>query len=269
MTTPAYAVSADTTLPARRRSELIRLARLRGQVTVTELAPFFDVSPDTIRRDLDYLASRGLVVRTHGGAMPVDSYVNSGVPFAQRVNTRTDAKTRIGRAAAGMIADGETLIVNGGSTTRAFVGELGMRRNLTIVTNNLGIPTAVPPQALRDIYILGGQLRPDALVTIGAVGFAKTGPINVDTSVLGVGGVAASAGLTTTMLEEASMIADMIAAARRTIIMADSTKFGHSAFAHIAPLDRIHMLVTDAPPPPDLAEALERAGVELVVAGAD
>jgi DeoR/GlpR family transcriptional regulator of sugar metabolism len=252
-------------LPARRRSELLRAAKKRGAITVAELAGEFAVSLDTIRRDLDYLAGRGLLTRTHGGAVAVDGFLERDAPYAQRLNARAAEKARIGRAAAALINDGETLIVNGGSTARAFAAALGERRRLTIVTNNLGLPAEVPANVTRSIYLLGGHVRQDLQVTIGAIGFPHAGPIKADTAVLGVGGISME-GLSTTMLEEAAMMAAMISAARRTVVVADAAKFGAAVFAHIAPLDRIDAIVTDEPPPPDLAAALQAAGVEVIVA---
>jgi DeoR/GlpR family transcriptional regulator of sugar metabolism len=255
----------DFSLPARRRSELLKVAKTRGSITVTEIASEFAVSADTIRRDLDYLASRGLLTRTHGGAVPVDGFVDRDTPVALRVNARAAEKARIARAAAALIADGEALIINGGSTTRAFVAELGALRNLTIVTNNLGVPGAIPPNTARGLYLLGGHVRLELQVTIGAVGFANAGPISADTAIIGVGGVSAR-GVSTTMLEESTMIAAMMESARRVIVLADSAKFGATVLAHIAPLAGIHVLVTDANPPPALAAALEDAEVEVIVA---
>jgi DeoR/GlpR family transcriptional regulator of sugar metabolism len=257
---------ADYALPARRRSELLKVAKMRGSITVAEIAAEFAVSADTIRRDLDYLSTRGLLTRTHGGAVPVDGFMDRDAPLTKRVNTRVGEKARIARAAAALVVDGETLIVNGGSTTRAFVGELGARRNLTIVTNSLGVPSAVPPNSARAVYLLGGHVRQELQVTIGAVGFPDAGPISADTAIIGVGGVS-TRGLSTTMLEEATMITAMMESARRVIVLADAAKFGASVFAHIAPISRIHVLVTDARPPPDLAAALDEAEVEVVVAG--
>jgi DeoR/GlpR family transcriptional regulator of sugar metabolism len=256
---------SDFSLPARRRSELLKVAKTRGSITVTEIASEFAVSADTIRRDLDYLASRGLLTRTHGGAVPVDGFVDRDTPVALRVNARAAEKARIARAAAALIADGEALIINGGSTTRAFVAELGALRNLTIVTNNLGVPGAIPPNTARGLYLLGGHVRLELQVTIGAVGFANAGPISADTAIIGVGGVSAR-GLSTTMLEESTMIAAMMESARRVIVLADSAKFGATVLAHIAPLARVHVLVTDASPPPALAAALDDAEVEVIIA---
>jgi DeoR family transcriptional regulator, fructose operon transcriptional repressor len=257
--------AADYALPARRRSELLKLAKARGAITVVEIAQSFGVSADTARRDLDYLESRGLLTRTHGGAVPVDGFVDRDVPLAARLNSRAAEKMRIARAAAGLIVDGETLLVNGGSTTRAFAAELGARRNLTVVTNNLGVPASLAPNAARAVYLLGGHVRQELQVTIGAVGFADAGPISADTAVIGVGGIS-SRGLSTTLLEEAAMIRAMMDSARRVIVVADAAKFGASVFAHIAPLERVDLLVTDARPPSHLASDMADAGVEIVVA---
>jgi DeoR/GlpR family transcriptional regulator of sugar metabolism len=258
--------AANFALPASRRSALIRLVLERGQATVLELCQRFQVSPDTIRRDLELLARRGLLSRTHGGAVAAEPLVGADAPFAARLNANHEAKLRIARAAARLIAGGETLVVNGGSTTLAFARELVAVNGLTVVTNNLSLPAVLAPGAVRDIYLLGGQVRTESQVTLGPVAFAGTGSIHADTAVIGVGGIS-PAGLSTTLLAEASMIAAMIAASRRAIVLADASKFDHNAFAHIAPLGPRQTLVSDRPPPPELAEALTDAGVDVIVAG--
>jgi DeoR family transcriptional regulator, fructose operon transcriptional repressor len=256
----------ENVLPAKRHLELVELIRVRGQMTVNELAGHFAVSGDTVRRDLDLLSSQGLLKRTHGGAVAMDQPVHQDSTFAQRMSTRVPAKRRIARAANRLIGDGETLLINGGSTTRFFAAEMVNKRNLTIVTNNLGIPATLPVDCFSNIYLLGGQYKGDAQVTVGPVGFVSAGGISVDSAVIGVGGITVREGLTTTVLEECSMILAMINAARRTIVLADASKFGHSSFAHIVPLGRIQILVTDEAPPNDLAQALEEARVEVIVA---
>jgi len=162
----------DATLPASRRNELLRLVKAQGQVTVQELSGRFDVSGDTIRRDLDLLAERGLLTRTHGGAVATQPKVGDDTPFAQRLNARKEAKARIGARAARLIADEETLLINGGSTVLAFAAALGERRGLTVVTNNLSLPAVLPPQAVDAVYMLGGEVRQSLQVTLGPVGFA-------------------------------------------------------------------------------------------------
>src|SRR6202011_4269507 len=128
----------ENVLPAKRHLELLGLVRARGQMTVNELSGHFAVSGDTVRRDLDLLASQGLLKRTHGGAVAMDNLVHQDSTFMQRMSTRVPAKRRIARAASRLIGDGETLLINGGSTTKIFAAELVNRRKLTVVTNNLG-----------------------------------------------------------------------------------------------------------------------------------
>ena len=196
----------------------------------------------------------------------MDNLVHQDSTFTQRMSTRIPAKRRIARAASRLIGDGETLLINGGSTTKIFAAELVNRRKLTVVTNNLGIPATLPVDCFRNVYLLGGEYKGDAQVTVGPVGFVSAGSISVDSAVIGVGGIAVKEGLTTTVLEECSMILAMINAARRTIVLADASKFGHSSFAHIAPLGRIQIFATDETPPSDLAQALEEARMEVIVA---
>jgi DeoR/GlpR family transcriptional regulator of sugar metabolism len=261
----AFDILHEGSLPARRRFELIRLARRQGQLSVTELSSQFGVSPDTIRRDLDLLSVRGLVRRTHGGAVPADNLVQSESPLAQRVNLRTAEKTRIAQCAAALIQNGETLIINGGSTTRIFAFELADKKNLTVVTNALGIPAALPDQAIRDIFVLGGEYRAESHITVGSVAYGGSMRVSVDSAILGVGGITKD-GVFAKLLQEATMTASMIAAARRTIVLADSTKFDQKLLGHIASLGQIDILVTDAEPPGTISEVLDEFRVQVVIA---
>jgi DeoR family fructose operon transcriptional repressor len=259
------AESEDLVLPGSRQRRLVDFIREKGHVTVAELTAMFGVSRDTIRRDLQVLERHGLLTRTHGGALAGDGLVARQTRFQARVAAQTGAKRSIGRAAAGLIRDGETLILNGGTTMCAFAAELGKLRDLTIVTNNLMLPQVVAPHALRSIYVLGGAYWESAQITIGAVKIFGSARISVDTAVIGVTGVDKT-GLSISRLEESQAAAEMMDAARRVIILADSAKFGVNAFAHVADFSRVQYLVTEAAPPPEIAEALAQAGVALIVA---
>jgi DeoR/GlpR family transcriptional regulator of sugar metabolism len=253
------------TSPARRQKELIELFAVRNQLTVDELSAHFNVSDDTIRRDLQTLEERKIVLRTHGGAVSTGFLVNRETTFSMRGKVNKEAKGRIARAAAELISDGETLLINGGSTTFNFVASLGARRELTIVTNNIAIASILPPESIADLYIIGGHYRPNLLSTIGSVKLSS-GEISVDTAIMGVTGLTAEKGLSTTVLEEAAMFAEMIAAAGRTIVLADASKFNRNGFGHFAQLSEIDLLVTDEPPPSDIADALMEAQVEIIIA---
>jgi len=164
-----------------------------------------------------------------------------------------------------LIQDGESLILNGGSTTRLFAFELGGKKDLTIVTNALGIPAVLPPQAVRDIVVLGGEYRAESQITVGSITFGGAIAVHADSAILGVGGITRD-GIFAGLLQEATMTAKMIAAARRTIVLADSAKFNHQLLGHIASLEKIDVLVTDAEPPGDLLAALEEREVQVLVA---
>ncbi len=256
----------DLLLPASRHQRLVEANRAKGHVTVAQLTVLFGVSGDTIRRDLTLLERRGLLTRTHGGAVAGEGLVAREVRFQSRMSAQTGAKQRIGRIAAGLIRDGETLILNGGSTTCCFAAECGKLHDLTLVTNNLVLPAAVPPGAARSIYVLGGAYWDSAQVTIGAVSIVGTARISVDTAVIGVTGIDTT-GLSISRLEEATETLEMMKAAQRTIVLADSSKFGVQAFAHLVDFSRVQYLVTDLYPPPEIAETLSASGVEVIVCG--
>src|ERR1700693_1939294 len=255
----------DGSLPARRRFELIRLAQRQGQLSVAELSLQFGVSPDTIRRDLDLLSVRGFVRRTHGGAVPADYLAQSGSLSAQRVGAQIAEKTRIAQCASQLIQDGESLILNGGSTTRLFAFELAGKRDLTVVNNALGVPSALSRQAVRVIVVLGGEYRAESDSTVGSVAFCGAIAVSADSAVVGVGGITQD-GIFAELLQDATMTANMIAAARRTIVLADSAKFNHKLLGHIASLEQIDILVIDAEPPRDLFGALEELEIQVLVA---
>jgi DeoR family fructose operon transcriptional repressor len=251
-------------LPAMRQNRLIELLQEHGQVTVAELVALFDVSRDTIRRDLDLLEQRGLLVRTHGGAVHNAKLVRVDTTFGLRMDEHVDAKRRIGQAAANLVRDSETLIINGGSTTCYFAAALTERRNLTVVTNNLRLPPITPEPSVSSIHIIGGTYWSVSQVTIGTIGFPSVSGISADSAVIGVTGISPS-GISMGRLEEATATAGMIDVAKRTIVLVDSSKFNVTAFANIAPLDRIQYVVTNAKPPEEISEALDQAGVQTLI----
>lgn len=260
------AMSADGALPRRRRDLLTQFVSERGQATVTELADAFSVSTDTVRRDLDWLAAHGLLARTYGGAVVLSDLTTSDSVFSHRATLNPEAKRLIAQETVGRIGDGETVLLNGGTTTLAVARELGVRKDLTIVTNNIRVPADLPPACVRDVYLLGGVCRLGSNVTVGPVAFPGMPGVSADVAVIGVGGISARTGLSTTSLPEAQMMAQMLDSAHRTIVVADSSKFGRSAFAHIAGMEVIDTLVTDADPPDDVASELAAKDVEVVVA---
>ena len=255
-------------LPAGRKAQLAAFVADAGQVTVGELAERFGVSIDTVRRDLDQLSADGVLVRTYGGAVSLSTVSRTDRAVDQRLTLQEHEKEKIAALAAGLVQDGSTIMINGGTTTLALARNLRQHRNLTVATNNLLVPGALPPTAIRDIYLFGGAVRSLTLATIGPVSFRTNGgtelDISCDLALIGVGAVDAEAGYTTSNLAEAAMMREMISRAARVAILADSSKFGRRLFAQVSELANADYLITDAMPSRELRDALAASEVELI-----
>jgi DeoR family fructose operon transcriptional repressor len=259
-------------LPAGRKAQLAAFVADAGQVTVGELAERFKVSIDTVRRDLDQLAADGALVRTYGGAVSLSTAARADRAVDQRLALQEQEKEKIATLAADLVQDSSTIMINGGTTTLAAARRLGQHRDLTVATNNLLVPGALPVTAIRDIYVFGGAVRQLTLATIGPVSFRASGgadlDITCDLALIGVGAVAADAGFTTSNIAEAAMMQEMISRSTRVAILADSSKFERRLFAQVSELSAADYLITDTAPPPDLQDALEAAGVEVLTPAA-
>jgi DeoR family transcriptional regulator, fructose operon transcriptional repressor len=269
-----YVVKRNTSnqvrLPAGRKAELVAYVSQAEQATVAEIAERFAVSTDTVRRDLQQLHDEGLVVRTHGGAVSVEAMAATEKKLDVRLQMHSDAKDRIGALAATLVSNNSVLMLNAGTTPLAVVRHLNKHRELTIATNNLRIPTEISPKIVRDFYLFGGAVRLVGQATVGTVGFQLSGgrdmQLRCDLAMISVGAVSATGGYSTSNLSEAVMMGEMMDRAAHVVVLADSSKFGDPLFAQVAPLGRAHYLVTEAAPPKELADALERAGVEVLIA---
>lgn len=252
-------------VPAGRREQIAAFVSGSGPVSVRTLAARFLVSNDTVRRDLDQLASEGRLVRTHGGAMSRTAVpARDGGAFDLAF---TPAKGEVGALAATLVQDGSVIMVNAGATAVAMARQLHGRRDLTIVTNNLLIPPAIPAESCRFMYVLGGEVRMSGQSTIGAVGQQLAGSgldIRCDLALISIGGVTLERGYSTGDLPEAVMMHEMMSRAAKVAILADSSKYGRQLFANVADLGEADYFVTDVAPPSELRDALTAHGVEIL-----
>lgn len=252
-------------LPAVRRDRIVGFVETTRQASVHEIAEQFEVSTDTVRRDLTALHKEGKVTRTRGGAV-ANSLLNSpDRELRIRQMLQEQEKARIGELAAPLIPNAAVVAFNGGTTTLAVARNLTEHRELTVATNNLSIPFEIPPHSVNNLYVFGGDVRFSSQVTVGFTSFPDVevpGMVHFDLAIIGVGGVTTE-GFSVSNLGEASMMRQMIRRSTTVVIVTDTTKFNRHQFALVAPLDSAHHLVTDSPPPPDVHEALEAAGVQL------
>ncbi|KQO64406.1 DeoR/GlpR family DNA-binding transcription regulator [Curtobacterium sp. Leaf261] len=259
--------------PQQRLNALLELVSERGNVSIAEISDLLDISPATARRDLTTLAEQRLVTRTHGGAAALGTGYE--LPLQYKIARQADAKVAIARAVSRLVHPGDTVGVNGGTTTTEVARELGKSERfiradgeygITIVTNALNIGYELSVRANVKIVVTGGVARRQSYELVGALVSNTLAEFALDVVVLGVDGLSARYGATTVHEGEAEVSRHFASVGARVIVAADSTKLERATFARICPLDRIDVLVTDQPVPSTFAAELAAAGVELVVA---
>jgi DeoR/GlpR family transcriptional regulator of sugar metabolism len=248
-----------------RRELLLKLLEERGAVGVSEASSSVRVSQMTIRRDLQLLAKAGLAVRVHGGAVAAAS-TSYEQPFVGRAERNVEAKQRIGAVAAGMIGDGETVILDVGTTALQVAAAFAGRRNLTILTPSLRALSLLQEQEGIQLMTTGGVLRRGELSLTGELAEKAFSDFRFDTFIMGVGGVHPVHGLTEFNPGDARVKKCALAAASRCVVVADHTKLGRIAFSRIGPLSAATFLVTDREADAGALEAIRSEGVEVILA---
>lgn len=232
-------------LTSERQALLVARLSAEGRLVAADLARELAVSEDTVRRDLRDLAARGLALRVHGGALPASP---THRPLAHRVALRGDEKARLARAGAGLVRDGMTLLIDGGTSNLALVAALPPLLAATVVTHSPTISAAFEPFPAVEVILLGGRLFRHSMVALGADTAEALGRVQADLLFLGVTGVHPEAGLTTGDHEEARFKARMVARAAETVVLATGDKLGAASAFRIAPLTGLSTLVAVAPP---------------------
>ncbi len=233
-------------------------------MTVAELSRTAQVSDMTIRRDLEALERTGALRRVHGGAITAVSR-SYEPPFALRAGRETEAKQRIGRLAASLLSEGDSAIVDVGSTTLELARALRDAERMTILTPSLRVADELADNAEIRLIVTGGTARPGELSLIGDLAERTFDDLRADVVFLGVGGVD-TVGLTEFNLDDARVKRAALRSARRCVALADATKLGRVAFARVCPLERVDMLVTDSSADHAALQPIRDAGVEVLIA---
>ena len=248
-----------------RRRRILEILDRQERVTVEELVQRFGVSAVTIRSDLDSLAEDGALVRSHGGALrPADA--PEDVPIAVKQTRRHAEKVRIARAAVKMIGEGETIILDSGSTTLEIARQLQTLEveSLSVITNALNIAMEIAALSRVRLIMTGGILRQLSYSLAGPPAEQVLDGLRADRLFLGVDGVDSDIGLMTPDVFEARLNAHMIRVSREIVVVADSTKFGRRSLSVIAGLESVHKLITDSGAPPERVAELQAHGVEVI-----
>ena len=248
-------------LRAERLSALLEALTSQRSVDVTAMAAEFGVSSATVRRDLRTLHEQGLLVRTHGGAVPSD--LDLELPVRYRSSRRRSEKHHIALAAASLVPDGAVVGLTGGTTTTELARALSDRNGITVVTNALNIASELVLRSSIRLVVIGGSARHASYELVGPSAESMLARYHLDLAFIGTDGVTLAAGCTTHDEMEAQTDRAFLDRSKRVVVVADSSKLGRSAFAHICDLSEIDDLITDEEADPELLNEIADAGVRV------
>jgi len=252
---------------AYRREAIVELARQGNPLSVEEIARQFNVSRETVRRDLGRLQSQGLLRRVHGGAMPAQTGWEAA--FRQRMVDNASAKRRIAALAATLFRENDTLMIDTGTTTLVLAGELALALKVSVITNSFAIARQLGTgSAQHRVYVVGGEYRAETEQTLGSACLEQIASYRADHAVLSCGALGPDGAIMDFDLEDAMVARAMINQAESATLIVDHSKLDRVAMAKVCDLELIDRLITDAPPPPHLAEIMAAAGVDVLVADA-
>jgi DeoR family transcriptional regulator of aga operon len=247
-----------------RRAKIIEELQLKGKVDVSTLSHMCDVSEVTIRNDLIQLEQKGMLIRTRGGALRQES-VSTDFALSEKRRRHFKEKQLIGKRAAELIKDGETIIFDSGTTTMEVARNLGGYSDLTVLTNALNIAASLTGEKSCRVIMLGGLLRVKSLSLVGTQAEENLRNYSCDKLYMGVDGIDCGYGLTTPNIEEAHLNRIMIDVVKEVIVVTDSSKFQRRSFAFIAPLDVVQTVITDNGIPEEEHKILQDMGIKVII----
>ena len=256
-------------LVAERRRRIMETVQARGGASVEELAQALEVSPSTVRRDLIWLASRELISRTWGGGVSADALLlqrTTDVDLAKREGENPALKAAVAKAAAALVSDQDSILIDAGSTTELMVPHLLTKKQLTVITTSLSLAWDLRGRPNIELIVAGGHVQQRAASLVGMLAEQTIGQLYVDTAFVGARGLTPQEGLTNPVLEELPIKRLMLKVAKRSVALVDSTKWGCIYMGLIAPVTGFDIIVTDSCVPEAMRREVERMGTEVIVA---
>ncbi|MGM1046459.1 transcriptional regulator, DeoR family [Paenibacillus uliginis N3/975] len=246
-----------------RRQTILAQLSIEGKVQVHALAGLFNVSTETIRRDLDRLEKEGRLRKVYGGAVQVRSEWIEPT-FIKRSQMFQSEKQAIGKMAASLVKDGETVMLDNGTTTLEIMRHLKDRADVTVITNFVPILTCALEDFQGKIIFAGGEVNMGIQAATGPIAYQLLDQFKVNKAFISAGGISLSDGITEYNVDEALLSRKMMSRTEEAIVVADHSKFGVTTFAHIAPIEQISMIVTDSGCSQEWIDALNRLDVEVL-----
>jgi DeoR/GlpR family transcriptional regulator of sugar metabolism len=248
-----------------RQKQILSLLSQQGRLSVAEIVAQFSISEATARRDLETLASQGKGQRVHGGILAVEQ-APPELPILEREREQADEKSRMGRAAARLVRNNETIFLGSGTTVVEIARNVREHKNLTVITNSLPVLNILAGLKEITVICLGGMLRESELSFIGHITEQALVEVRADKVFMGTRGVSLEHGLTNDYLQETLTDRAILKSGREIVIMADHTKINRVATVLLAPLNSMHTFVTDSAADKKFVQALKKQGISVVVA---
>jgi DeoR family transcriptional regulator of aga operon len=256
----------DSNNTIQRRKRILEILAEKGELYIPELSKMFEVSEVTVRNDLKSLEVKNLLLRARGGAIRFEQFVGMDPGLSEKTKLHFIEKVRIGKKAASLIHESDTIIVDSGTTTAEVVKNLPPVKKLTVITNALNIANNLIGKPNINLIIPGGYLRQNSHSLIGPLAEKNLKNFYVDKVFIGVDGFDVHTGIYTPNVEEAHLNQIMIEIAREVILVTDSSKFLRKSLAFICPVNRIDVVVTDDGISRENKKALEDSGVKVLIA---
>lgn len=256
--------AANGMLNEERRRLIVETLHREGRVLVTSLARHFRTSQITIRKDLELLDNQGLIQRTHGGALPLQSGALLDPTLREKEKLHREEKIRIAMAAAKMVEEGQSVLLDSGTTTTAIARALKDIKKLVIITNAINIAAEVAGTNI-EVILTGGMLRKNSFSLVGPVAEQSLQQLSADILFLGVDGFDTKLGLFTPNLFEAQVNRTMVEISRKTVAVCDSSKFGRRSLCNIMPATAVQHVITDKNIGKQDLQALREAGIKTTL----
>ena len=260
----AVGLESDPMLIEERRQHILAIAQNEGRVRVRDLSKALGISQITIRKDLDHLQGRGLLQRSHGGALPAQPGALFDPSLKEKEKSHHREKERIGAAAAELVQEGQCVMLDSGTTTTAVAHALKKFSNLTVITNAVNIAADLTSTNL-EVILTGGILRKNSFSLVGPLAEDMLAEMHADILFLGVDGFDFEIGLTTPNLLESRVNRAMVNGAAKVVAVCDSTKFNRRSLSRIVPISAIHHIITDSALPKETLAALQSLNMEVTL----
>ncbi|WP_026674999.1 DeoR/GlpR family DNA-binding transcription regulator [Alkalihalobacterium bogoriense] len=247
-----------------RQETIIDLLKRNKSVKVSQLTKRFQVSLETIRRDLEFLEKEGLIKRVHGGAV-LEETTSHETTFIERETIHIEEKKEIAKIATRFVTEGQSIALDVSTTNTEFAKVLKETfSRLTVVTNSLPIANILAEMPNYTIILPGGVLRNQELCIVGEMAEAFVSQFHIDTFFMSMSGISLSAGLTDYGIGEVQMKSKMLQASQKGIVLADSSKFDVKSFLKVCDLERVEYIITDSKLKQSIVEKYEKAGIEII-----